>query len=174
MKKIELLFEVAARQKEHQIMNKLSRFLLLWLFLLATPLAQAENFSFQDTLGKTHTLAGYRGKWVLVNFWSTTCPACIDEIPDLVALHDKHHAKDLVVIGVAMDYREGKQVIRFADDYFISYPIVLGNGKLATQVGPVLALPTTYLYDPQGKLVAQHTGALTQKAVESYIAGKQR
>lgn len=140
--------------------------------LLAVPLAHAENFNFPDTLGKTQTLAGYHGKWVLVNFWAPWCPACLDEIPDLIALHDQHHDKDLVVIGVVMDYRNAKQVTSFIDDYFISYPIVLGNRKVAAQIGPVPALPATYLYDPQGKLVAQHTGALTKQAVESYIAGK--
>ncbi|MFZ2405796.1 MAG: TlpA disulfide reductase family protein, partial [Methylobacter sp.] len=133
-------------------MLKPARFLLPWLLLCVSLTGHAESFSFQDTQGKTHTLAGLRGKWVLVNFWATWCPPCLDEIPDLVALHDKHKDKDLVVIGVAMDYKNPKEVIRFADDYFISYPIVLGNSRLAAQVGPTDGLPSTYLYNPQGKL----------------------
>ncbi len=143
---------------------------LLAIALFAASAAQAEGFSFQDTQGKTHTLSGYRGKWVLVNFWATWCPPCLEEIPELAALHERR--KDLAVIGVAMDYRNPREVARFADDYFIPYPIVLGNRKSASQVGAVDGLPASYLYNPQGKLVARHVGALTRKAVESYIAGK--
>jgi len=145
---------------------------LLATLLFATAAAQAEGFRFQDTQGKTHTLSGYRGKWVLVNFWATWCPPCLDEIPELVALHERHKDKKLVVIGVAVDYRSTKEVIRFVDDYFISYPVVLGSYQTAAQVGPIDGLPASYLYNPQGKLVAQHVGALTRSAVENYIAEK--
>ncbi|MBS4097346.1 MAG: TlpA family protein disulfide reductase [Sulfuricella sp.] len=141
---------------------------LLWAGLAAG----ADGFVLLDSAGKKHTLADYRGKWLLVNFWATWCPPCLDEIPALTALHDQHKDKDLAVIGIAMDYRDSKEVLRFADDYFISYPIVLGTRKIAAQIGAVDALPATYLYNPQGKLVARHTGALTKKIVEDYIAGK--
>ena len=173
LKLLNRLFEGALWRSRYVIRARHNpvRLLLPGLLLLVSMSGHAEHFSFPDTQGKTHTLADLRGKWVLVNFWATWCPPCLDEIPDLVALHDKHKDKDLVVIGVAMDYKNPQEVIRFADDYFISYPIVLGNNKLAAQVGAIDGLPSTYLYNPQGKLVARHVGALTGKAVESYIAG---
>lgn len=129
-------------------------------------------FSFTDTKGKTQSLDAYKGKWVLVNFWATWCPPCLEEIPDLIALHEKYSKTKLVVIGVAMDYRDPKQVIEFADSMFISYPIVLGTPKIAAQVGQVQGLPTTYLFNPEGKIVAYQVGALTKEAVENYINGK--
>ncbi|MEN6585401.1 MAG: TlpA disulfide reductase family protein [Sulfuricella sp.] len=135
-------------------------------------LASAAGFSFQDTQGKTHTLAGYKGKWVLVNFWATWCPPCLEEIPDLIALHDKHKDKDLVVLGVALDYRSPQQVKEFADQMFITYPVILGTYESAAQVGAVNGLPTTYLFNPQGKIVAYNVGALTRKAIENYIKAK--
>ncbi|MEW5942268.1 MAG: TlpA disulfide reductase family protein [Pseudomonadota bacterium] len=147
--------------------------LVLALGLAALPVL-AEGFSFQDMRGKTHTLAGYKGKWVLVNFWATWCPPCLEEIPDLVALHDKHKDKDLVVLGVAMDYRDPKEVAAFAENYLISYPVILGNPKLAAQVGQLPGYPTSFLYDPQGKLVAYNPGILTRKAVEDYIRPKKK
>ena len=149
------------------------RIALLLVSLCFMPLlAVAEGFSIADSQGKIHNLSDYKGKWVLVNFWATWCPPCLEEIPDLIALHDAHKAKDLVVIGIAMDYQNPKSVIEFSESMFISYPIVLGNEKIASQIGPIQGLPMTYLYNPKGKLVARNVGALTRKAIESYIASK--
>jgi len=151
------------------------RFYPMWLagLLLActTSWAQAADFKVTDTNGKTHTLSGYKGKWVLVNYWATWCPPCLEEIPDLIALHE-NKKNNLVVIGVASDYRNAKQVTDFADGMLISYPIVLGTPQVINQIGPVSGLPTTYLYNPDGKMVAQQVGAITRAAVESYIASK--
>ncbi len=145
------------------------RFLLaLALFAMA---ATAAAFELVDSKGQTHRLSQYKGKWVLVNFWATWCPPCLAEIPDLIALH-KNKKNKLVVLGVAMDYREPQEVVQFAGQQKIPYPIILGDRKIAAQMGPVDGLPTTYLYNPQGKMVAYNVGALTRQAVESYIAGK--
>jgi len=152
--------------------RQLMRLVLACVLYGVSALAAAAGFSFQDTQGKSHSLAGYKGKWVLVNFWATWCPPCLEEIPDLIALHDKHKDKDLVVLGVAMDYRNPKQVKDFADQMFISYPVILGTQESAAQVGTISGLPTTYLYNPQGKMVAYNVGALTRQAVESYMASK--
>lgn len=129
-------------------------------------------FTFTDSKGKTQALKAYKGKWVLVNFWATWCPPCLEEIPDLISMHDARKDKDFVVLGVAMDYQNPKQVLEFADRMFITYPIVLGTPKLAAQVGPVRGLPTTYLYNPEGKLVAHNVGPLTRAEIESFINKK--
>ena len=71
-----------------------------------------------------------------------------------------------------MDYRDPKQVTEFADSMFISYPIILGTPKIAAQVGKIEGLPTTYLFNPQGKIVAYQVGALTKASVEKYINSK--
>ena len=139
------------------------------LLALAATWAQASDFRVTDTTGKTHTLSGYKGKWVLVNYWATWCPPCLEEIPDLIALHE-NKKNSLVVIGIAMDYRNAKQVTEFADGLLVSYPIVLGNPQVVNQIGPVQGLPTTYLYNPDGKMVAQQVGAITREAVENHIA----
>jgi thiol-disulfide isomerase/thioredoxin len=141
------------------------------LLVLMAPWASAADFRVTDTSGKTHTLSGYKGKWVLVNYWATWCPPCLEEIPDLIALNE-NKKNNLVVIGIAMDYRSAKQVTDFAEGLFVDYPIVLGTPETVRQIGPVQGLPTTYLYDPDGKMVAQQVGLITRAAVESYIASK--
>ena len=140
---------------------------LLLVAVLWVSTASAEAFTVVDAKGKTHHLQDYKGKWVLVNFWATWCPPCLEEMPDLQKLHETH--KDLVVIGIAMDYKDPKYVISFAEDLLVTFPIVLGDQKIAAQFGRLSGLPTTYLYSPQGNLAAQNVGALTRQSVERYI-----
>ena len=154
------------------------RFYPMWLgtlvlaaLMFVATAAQAADFKLTDTKGKTHTLSGYKGKWVLVNYWATWCPPCLEEIPDLIALHE-NKKNNLVVLGVALQYRDPKQVIDFADGLLVTYPIVLGNPKIVSQIGPMQGLPTTYLFNPEGKMVAQQIGAITREAVETFIARK--
>ena len=152
-----------------------ARFYPMWLAGLVLALlafsAQAADFRVTDTKGKVHTLSGYKGKWVLVNYWATWCPPCLEEIPDLIALHE-NKKNNLVVIGVAMDYKDPKQVTDFADGLLVDYPIVLGTPAIVRQIGPVQGLPTTYLFNPDGKMVAQQVGLITKSAVEQFISGR--
>lgn len=135
--------------------------------LLVAAAAPGHAFSVTDAKGKVHRLADYRGKWVLVNFWATWCPPCLDEIPDLVALSESR--RDLVVIGIAMDYLDRQTVLQFADQMFISYPIVFGDQALAAQFGKISGLPTTYLYGPDGRVAVSHVGPVTRESIERYI-----
>jgi len=125
-----------------------------------------------DNVGKPHRLSDYKGKWVLVNYWATWCPPCLEEVPDLVTLYDQHKGRDLMVIGIAFDYKSAKEVEKFVDDMLISYPIVLGDEKVAAQIGSAAVLPTTYFYNPQGKLVKVKRGIVTRQYVEQIISGQ--
>ena len=141
--------------------------LLLCLLPLLSSAAQAQGFSFKDTAGKIHSLTDYRGKWVLVNFWATWCPPCLEEIPDLVSLYESR--KDVMVIGIVMDYRDPKTVLKFVDSLAISYPIVFGNKSIAAQVGPVSMLPTTYLFNPAGRPAAYKVGIISRESLEDFM-----
>jgi thiol-disulfide isomerase/thioredoxin len=149
------------------------RSLLLACLLLITFNVTANEFVFRDMQGKEQRLSEYRGKWVLLNFWATWCPPCLEEIPDLVEMHNARSTSDFAVIGVAMSSSRDS-VISFGKQLEISYPIVLGDDKTAAQIGRINALPTSYLYDPSGKWVSYQTGMVTREAIESYIRSKTR
>ena len=140
------------------------------LLAFATLPAASADFRLTDSDGKLHRLIDYRGKWVIVNFWATWCPPCLEEIPDLVAVTESR--KDVQVFGVAMEFQDSKQVLQFAEGMFVNYPIVLGDRNTADQVGKVQGLPTTFIYDPQGKLAVRHVGKITRKQIERLLDGK--
>jgi thiol-disulfide isomerase/thioredoxin len=141
----------------------------LLLALTVLP-AAAADFSLTDSAGKLHRLSDYRGKWVIVNFWATWCPPCLEEIPDLVAITESR--KDVQVFGVAMEFQDAKQVLQFTEGMFVNYPIVLDDRKTADQIGKVAGLPTTFIYDRQGKLAVRHVGKITRKQIERLLDRK--
>ena len=152
----------------------LSQFLLALSFLALVSLdANAEaskSFVMKDLAGKEQRLSDYQGKWVLVNYWATWCPSCLDEMPDFIDLYEKHKAKDLVVLGIAVDYKSEREVRHFADDMLVSYPIILGTPKIFAQFGSPSVLPTTLFYNPLGKLVTIKRGQLSKHAVELMLS----
>jgi len=134
--------------------------------------AAATNFTLKDMSGNKHQLSSYKGKWVLVNYWATWCPPCLEEVPDLVNLYDQRKQKDLMVLGVVFDYKDVKEVKGYVDDMLMSYPIVLGDDSVTEQIGSSEVLPTTFIYNPQGELVKIKRGLITREYIERMISGK--
>ncbi len=123
-------------------------------------------FELQDTKGNSHQLAAYKGKWVIVNYWATWCPPCLEEVPELVNLYDERHDDGVMVIGVVFDYESVDIVEQYVDDMLMSYPIVLGSDRVAEQIGPATVLPTTYIYNPQGELIKVKRGTVSRAYLE--------
>lgn len=138
--------------------------------LLLSVSFQAKAFKFQDSTGKIHTLADYKGKWVLINFWATWCPPCLEEIPDLIALYESRD--DVMVIGIAMDYADPKDVMAYVDAMSISYPTVLGDRRIAAQIEELSMLPSTYLFNPLGQPAARQIGLITREEIEAFMRQK--
>ncbi len=146
----------------------LMRTLLTTILLIFSLSTWANEWSLKDTGGMRHTLSGLHGKWVLVNFWAPWCPTCIQEMPGLIALQKQH--KDLQVIGVAVMYKNRKEVLDMVDSKAISYPVVLGSEDTASDFGGMVGLPTSFLYSPAGKLVSRYEGSLTKNEIEQVMA----
>jgi thiol-disulfide isomerase/thioredoxin len=150
--------------------TRLNGALLATLMLLFSFSTWADEWSLKDTGGVRYTLSGLHGKWVLVNFWAPWCPSCIQEMPKLISLQKQH--KDLQVIGVAVMYKNRKEVLDMVKSMAIFYPVVMGNEDIASDFGGMVGLPTSFLYSPFGKLVSRYEGSLTENEVEQVMAQK--
>lgn len=131
--------------------------------------------------GKDVTVAQYKGKVVLVNFWATWCEPCKIEIPELIQLQAKYEPNGFTILGVAMD-DEGKSVVapfvekkRYdiggGQQVPMNYPILLGNDEIASKFGGLLGFPTTVLFDKNGKEIKRTTGAIAYEEYAKIIEG---
>lgn len=132
----------------------------------------AVDFELQGIDGKTYRLSDYRGKWVLVNYWATWCPPCLEELPELEIFHNNHKDTDAVVLGVNSENISQEELKKFTDDQFLSFPILLSKPSASSPLGPLPGLPTSYMVSPEGVVVAQQIGGITAAALEAYIERK--
>ena len=132
--------------------------------------AGAAEFILSDMDGREHRLSDYRGKWVLVNYWATWCPPCLEELPELEVFHSNAEGA-AVVLGVNMEDVEPERLRAFVDAQFLSFPILLAGASpnAAQRVGPVNALPTSYLVSPGGEVVARQEGTVTAEGIRKFI-----
>jgi peroxiredoxin len=119
------------------------------------------EFTLKDLSGKTWTFAELRGKVVLVNFWATWCPPCRKEMPDLETLYGRFGSKGLVVLGISDE--EAAKVGPFVRERKISFPVLLDPGRKVNEEFVVEGIPKSFVYDREGKLVAQSIDMRTQK-----------
>ena len=141
-----------------------ARFIALLLAALFASHVYAGGWSLKDTDGVKYKLADQKGKWVVVNFWAPWCPPCLAELPELNNLQQQH--KDVLVIGVSVQYNRKQEVTDMVKKLSVTYPIVYGDEDVAADFGGIEGLPTTFLYSPDGKLVSKQDGPVTQKSLE--------
>lgn len=120
--------------------------------------------------GRKITAADLKGKVVLVNFWATWCKPCVNEIPALERAQEKYGPRGFVVIGVvSSEPRDDAQVQQFMADHDMGYTVLRDDGTLGRKFEMGNALPTTFLYDRSGTLVARHSGPLDDADLEKMV-----
>ena len=117
----------------------------------------APAFKLSTLDGKPLSLADYKSKVILLNFWATWCGPCRAEIPDLVELQDKYKDQ-LQIIGLVVDDEDEDAVKKFAQRYGINYPIAMATDEVRSEYGGIPALPTSFVLDGEGRLVQKHEG----------------
>ena len=143
-------------------------FLAIWL--MPAGLSPAPPLLAKTLDGRTLTLEQLRGRPVLITFWATTCPSCIQEMPHLVERYQEFQPRGLEIIGVAMSYDPEQQVRALVEQRQSPYPIVLDtSGSIAREFNNVQLTPTTVLISPEGRIMEYRLGLLNLPQLRSTL-----
>jgi len=129
---------------------------------------QQANFTLSDLQGKTWTLQELKGKVVLVNFWATWCPPCRKEMPDLEKLYKEFAGQGFVVLSISDE--DLAKVRPFIEKGKFSYPVLLDPGRKVNDEFVVEGIPKSFVYDRDGKLVAQSIDMRTEHQFREMLA----
>jgi thiol-disulfide isomerase/thioredoxin len=128
--------------------------------------------SFPNELGENKPLSAYQGKTVVLNFWATWCEPCREEMPELSELHDSYAAKDVVVLGVAID--EVDAISEFTQTTKVSYPLFaadMAGMEIATNLGNNKGvLPYTVIIKADGTVHKTFFGRISKALLEKSLA----
>ena len=131
----------------------------LFYALMDRPSAPAAPFTTLE--GKPIVLDELRGKVVLVNFWATSCPGCIKEMPGMVETYNQYKDRGFEIIAVAMSYDPPNYVLNFVQTRQLPFPVALDvNGVHARAFGNVQLTPPSFIIGKDGRILEQKLGGL--------------
>jgi peroxiredoxin len=160
------------------MMIKFLRITLLF-FICEMNVAQADDvlpdFTLSDTEEKIHSIAEWKGKTLVINFWATWCQPCLKEIPDFMALQKQYAKQNIQFIGVAID--DAAAVLRYKNAIGINYPLLVANEwdgyDLSARMGNAAnTVPYTVVANPNGKIIYRYAGAVKKSDLIAVIAPK--
>jgi peroxiredoxin len=132
----------------------------------------APDFTLPTFEGEKITLSNLKGQAILINFWTTWCPPCRLEMPDLADAYMTHREDGFVVLAVNLTPQDNREAIKaFAEEFDLPFPILLDEtGKVANDLYRVRGLPISVFVDREGVVTHVEIGMMTGQQIEQYLA----
>jgi peroxiredoxin len=128
----------------------------------------APGFSLENIKDGQNTLKDYAGKLVLLNFWATWCPICLEEMPAMQTLWEKYQSKGFVIVAVAADRGNRKGITKMADQLKVDFPVLHDPDGDVRNNYEVTALPMSYLISRDGKILGRIYGGKDWASPEAF------
>ncbi|MFQ5443413.1 MAG: TlpA disulfide reductase family protein [Nitrospinales bacterium] len=131
---------------------------------------KAPGFSLKNLNGQWEMLEDYNGQVVILNFWATWCAPCRVEMPSFETLYRRYRSEGLTVLAVSFDKAGEGKVRKFVENYKLSFPILMDTEGEVEKLYPSFSIPSTYVIDKSGWVVAKVDGAKNWQSRETFEA----
>jgi cytochrome c biogenesis protein CcmG/thiol:disulfide interchange protein DsbE len=139
----------------------------------------APQFTLEDLSGQKVSLASYKGKALVINFWATWCAPCKIETPWLIELRNRYAAQGFEVLGISADdidrgdplklSEEKQEIARFVQQMHMPYPVLIDGDSISEPYGGLDALPASFFVDRNGTVVAAQLGLTSKDEIEANV-----
>ncbi|MFD0711116.1 redoxin domain-containing protein [Paenibacillus sp. GCM10027626] len=128
------------------------------------------DFALLGTDNKTHRLADYEGKALVINFWGSFCPPCVIETPEFQRQYEKWQAqgKPFEIIGINLS-EDQLTVNNFVEKFGLTYDILRDQRNKIERLYGVRSYPTTFFVKPDGSIMDIYVGGLTEEEIDRRI-----
>ena len=128
------------------------------------------NFSWYNEQGEEVNIESYKGKVIIINFWTTWCAPCRAELPGFINIYNKYRSQDVEILGVSLDFNfDTDGLAEFIADWDINYQIVLDDRNLNQAFGGFNGVPTTFIIGKDFKAKRKHVGYINEADLEKII-----
>jgi len=141
-------------------------FIIISFFIFTGCKSTSGDFTLMDLDGNEIPLSDFNRKVLILNFWTTWCPPCREEIPDFVEVYNEYESKDVQFIGVSNE--DISTLKSFVEDYDINYPILIDDANIMGKWG-ISAIPTTFVFDKNGQIIFKNVGMMTGEQLKNII-----
>jgi len=141
-----------------------------WCLILISSLfiacSNQDNTILHDTRGQQVTAAQLKHHWVIINYWAPWCEACMEEVPELNRFYKGiQNSQQVVMYGVDFDHDPGDQLTEVVKQVHIDYPVLVEDPSEAWGLQSLTVVPTTFIINPQGKVVKMISGAVSEQSL---------
>ena len=132
----------------------------------------APNFTLETLTGESVTLADFKGKKVILNFWATWCPPCRTEMPHFQDYYEEYgEQEDVIILAANTTYNDKgiDHIQAFVNSFDLTFPILLMPDERISKSYEIINLPSTFMIDTEGRVQYHVTGALDEKVLHEYV-----